>query len=427
MNKFLKLLPVVMFLCISTEMYAQYFEVDGICYSSYGEEDGMCYVVAVEDKEDIVIPATVKHKKRNYKVGEIEYDAFEGNRKMINVTMPSTINDLSNGLFDDRPSLVAINVDSQNANYVSVDGILYNKDKTTILRYPSGKQGNSFTIPQTVKTIEDLAFTNCINLENITLPNQLRTIGWWAFSGCNKLKSVRIPLSVEEIGQSTFADCMALTDFELDEASPYFTFKDGVLYNKDMTTIICYPAGRRAQTYTIPATVSEIDAVVFCGNPYLTNIIVDKNNPKYTSIDGVLYDKNLKTVIYCPSGKSMDSFLFPETVNEIGDFAFYLRQESRVAIPDNINEIGIASFGNSPNVTELTIGKSLEYATGVEALHNLKVIRVHRQSPPFFEDGAFFDDNVCRNAVLYVPKSSVKNYKKDEFWSQFKNIKALEE
>lgn len=423
--KYIRLLPAVVLLCISTEMSAQEFEVDGICYTNYGVEDGTCYVVDVTDKEEIIIPSTVKHKKRSYTVCEIEYNALEGKRELRSVTLPNTINNLSN-CFNDCPSLAAINVDSQNANYASVDGVLYNKDKTKILRYPSGKQESSFTIPQTVSNICESAFSNCVNLENIILPEQLRVIGWWTFNGCSNLKSIRIPLSVEEIGQSAFADCVALTNIEIDEASPCFTFKDGVLYNKDMTAIICYPAGRRAQTYTVPASVGEIETVVFCGNPYLTNIIVDKNNPKYTSIDGVLYDKSLKTVVCCPSGKSMDSFSFPVTVNEIDDFAFYHRQESRVVIPDNIKEIGISSFGNSQNVTELIIGKSLEYATGVEELHNLKVIRVHRQSPPVFEDGAFFDEHVCRNAVLYVPKSSMKIYKKDEFWSQFKNIRALE-
>lgn len=426
MKIFIRLLPVIMLLCISTEMSAQYFKVDGIGYYFY-EYDSTCVVYNVENGGDVVIPASVRYKKRNYPVSGIEYDALSGNSKLRSITFPGTIGDLSNVLFYDCPSLVAINVDSSNTDYVSVDGVLYNKDKTIILCYPSAKPGSSFAIPQTVSNISESAFSNCVNLENIILPEQLREIDWWTFENCSKLKSIRIPLSVESIGQAAFAGCMSLTNIEIDEATPYFTYRDGVLYNKDMTDIICYPAGRTAQTYTVPKSVEEIEVIAFSGNPYLKDIIIDSNNPNYVSIDGILYDKGLHTILYCPSGRAMETVSFPKSVNRIGDFAFYGCQEPRVVIPDNIDDIGVSPFGSGQNVTELVIGKSLQFAPCLEKLHNLKIIRVICPSPPVFEDGAFFYEQVCRNAVLYVPKSSMKIYKKDEYWSQFKNIRALEE
>lgn len=469
--KYIRLLPAVVLLCISTEMSAQEFEVDGISYVLYLDGNS-CTAVDVKDKEDVVIPATVRYKKQNYPVCRVYDGALENSPGVRSVTIPSTIKHLNGELFMDCMSLVSINVDGDNSYYTSVDGVLYNKNKTKIVKYPSGKTGNSFIIPQSVDTIGSYAFYDCKNLCNVFIPENVRGISPCAFSGCSnlqriklphsivciescafsdcssltqvdipdeviavdmeafsgctnlekivfskrlreigirafsecvKLKSVCIPLSVDSIDVSAFSDCMSLTNMEIDEASPHFMCRDGVLYNKDMTAIVCYPGGKTASSYTIPASVGKIDAIVFSGNSYLSDVFIDKSDSDYVSIEGVLYDKDLHTVVYCPPGKLMQTVVFPKSVTEIGSYAFYRHEESSIVIPDNIKFIGFMALGCSNKVTNLTIGKSIDVATEFTGFGNLKTIRVHCPVPPYFEDGFFFEKKSLRMLCCMCP------------------------
>lgn len=204
---------------------------------------------------------------------------------------------------------------------------------------------------------------------------------------------------------------------------------DGVLYGKDMVALECYPAGRISHTYMLPANVDVIMSNAFCGNPYLANILVDKDNRCYTSIDGVLYDKNVKEVVYWPIGKPYDASSLPQTVTMIGDDTFYRRSETSIVIPDNITSIGISAFCNCKNLTSLTIGKSVEYLAGhvFTKCPNLRTIYVRSAVPPMGADAPYFDAKVFKKAILYVPKSSLNDYKEMDDWSYFKNIKTFEE
>ena len=109
-------------------------------------------------------------------------------------------------------SLLSINVNENSVSYSSVDGILFNKDKSTLICYPCGKKENTYKIPDSVTSIGDNAFISCINLESITIPDSVTSIGNSAFWDCERLENVTIPESVTSIGEEVFLKTLVPSD-----------------------------------------------------------------------------------------------------------------------------------------------------------------------------------------------------------------------
>jgi len=120
-------------------------------------------------------------------------------------------------VFYDCSALIQINVDSDNLNYASVNGVLYSKDLTVLVQYPLGLTG-PFVIPNGVTTIGNDAFRSCTGLTSITIPNSVTTIGFSAFSGCTSLSSINMGSGVTVIYDSAFASCLALTSITLPDS-----------------------------------------------------------------------------------------------------------------------------------------------------------------------------------------------------------------
>jgi hypothetical protein len=139
--------------------------------------------------------------------GAFQYSA------LTSVTISSSVASIGKDAFDFCTSLIAISVDAGNANYASIDGVLYNKAVTTLIQCPGGKAG-AFTIPSSVTSIGDFAFSDCPSLTSVTIPNSVTSIGDFAFSGCTSLTFVTIPNSVTSVGERAFLNCTSLTSIE---------------------------------------------------------------------------------------------------------------------------------------------------------------------------------------------------------------------
>jgi BspA type Leucine rich repeat region (6 copies) len=141
--------------------------------------------------------------------------AFYYCASLTSVTIPESVTSISNenvvwrNGFMGCTSLTAISVDSDNPNYCSEDGVLFNKTKTTLIACPGGKTG-AYTIPSSVTNIEQRAFRFCVSLAGIIIPNSVTSIPLYAFEGCAKLTSVIIPSSVTGIGGSAFTYCNSI-------------------------------------------------------------------------------------------------------------------------------------------------------------------------------------------------------------------------
>ncbi|MCL1933374.1 MAG: leucine-rich repeat protein [Candidatus Azobacteroides sp.] len=159
------------------------------------------------------------------------------------ITIPYSVTNIETNSFGPN-SLTSIRVDAGNTTYSSDNGILYNKNKTTLHTYPGGKSG-SFTIPNSVSTIGGQAFFAC-NLSAITISNNVTTIEMGAFAYCSKLTSVSIPNSVTSIGNAVFQNCTGLKDITVAWATPLYVDNYTFSGTNTSAATLHVPAGTKA-------------------------------------------------------------------------------------------------------------------------------------------------------------------------------------
>ena len=238
--------------------------------------------------------------------------------------IPDSVTELDSSFYYNT-ALVEINSDSASKTYSSADGVLFNKNKTELIRYPANKNNTEYTIPNSVTKIGTLAFYNCNNLVDVKLPQSINKIESYAFNRCKKLTSIIIPTGVTEISEACFACCENLVSITIPErvtSIGSFAFVctklASIVIPDSVTTIGEYAFGGclELESINIPKGVSQIGQTVLFGCDSLKKIEVDPQNEKYSSDEqGVLYNKDKTVLIRLPQALSV--YYMPDTVKEI--------------------------------------------------------------------------------------------------------------
>jgi len=204
-----------------------------------------------------------------------------------------------------------------------------------------------------VTAIRHDAFRECERLTSVTIPSTVTSIGESAFISCSSLTNITIPSSVTSIGYAAFYWCYSLTSITVDNNNSVYASIDDVLFDKNIKTIIRYPAGRNQETYLIPPSVTSIEDGAFSGCDHLTSVII----PSSVTFIG----EHAFTVC------SLISVTIPSSVTSIGNSAFsFCRSLSSVTIPSSVTVIGEGTFIECISLTSVTIPSSVtsigEYA-----------------------------------------------------------------
>ena len=284
-------------------------------------------------------------------VTAIDNWAFSYCTSLTSIAIPNSVTDIGNNAFDSCSALVAIDVSGNNPNYASVDGILFDKALSTLIRCPRGYAG-PYTVPASVTAIGDYAFRRCSALTAVTLGSNVAHIGNGAFYECSALTTATIPGGLISIGDSAFYDCIALTAV---------TIPDGVVSIGDYAFCGCASLA----SINIPASVTAIGASAFLTCDSLASINVHTSNQRYASIDGILFDKHCTELLQCP-GAFPGSFDIPNSVTSIRSHGLaYCRALTSISIPSSVTNIEWHAFYDCSALTAINVASANAYYSSV--------------------------------------------------------------
>lgn len=268
------------------------------------------------------------------KLEEIWECAFQGCSSFTEVIFPKTVKTLGGSAFSNCSNNKKVTIpDECPLTYISNWCFYYNTTLTDV------------DISDNIKTINQSAFQHCISLPSIDLPQNLETINARAFFDCSSLKDVIFHDKLKTIGEGAFA----VTEIShLNLPSSLNAIQYGAFFNTPIEQV------------TIPASVTSIGACAFANTKKLTEYILESGNTKYTTIDGVLFTIDKKTLMGYPAASDRRvSYTVPAGVEVIEEGALSYNNLTHITLPTSLQTINNAAFSNNKNLTELTIPENV--------------------------------------------------------------------
>ena len=337
---------------------------------------------------------------------------------ITSIGIPSSIVNIAINAFYQTQDLTSITVSEENEHYLSENGILFNNEKSKLVWYPASRVGTDYLIPDGVEVIGFRAFHNSVNLVNVTIPDSVIEIQSAAFNGAQKLSSVTLSEYVVSLGDCVFQNAIQLKSIHVDENNNIYSSQDGVLFDKDMTVLIEYPAGKLDLTYRIPDGVVYVASYSFSSAANLTSLTIP-NGVLEIGYGAFQSCVSLSNVIFEPGSQlkeiSDSAFIYsglidvvlPEGIITIGPSAFgsnfYLRS---IYIPSTVTTIGHGAFWGNNQLEEITFeeGSQLTTIEGYAFRYNESLLRIDiPDSVIYMAENAFID---CFNTVIYTSQLS---------------------
>lgn len=262
------------------------------------------------------------------KIGE---RAFENCASLENVTLPDGLTEIYAGVFNSCKSLKAIELPSE----LTILGENAFSDCISLKK---------INIPETVTKIDDLVFNGCISISEIALHEGLKKIGKGAFKNCSSLKKIEIPSTVSCINDAPFRGCSSLKSIKVAPKNKCYKSEptkregsDHVLFNKNKSVLIAYPAFSKEVQYDIPDSVTVINDWAFCDAGDLSRITIPDS----------VYEIGEGAFSNC---EVLDEVEIPDSVEKIDDCAFRGCTKIRsVIIPSSVKDLGWGLFDGCEN------------------------------------------------------------------------------
>lgn len=463
-----------------------YYGTDFSYRTSYNGKNYDLYITDYTGSAtDLVIPTNIW----DYPVKGISDYAFASCKNLVSVTIPDGVESIGSGAFQDCTALKSIVIPSSvakmgtaafrnctslasvyisdiaswcnikfSSNYDSnplyyAKNLYVNNSLVTSVSIPYGvttipmrafdcENITSITIPSSVTKFDINAFSYCKNLKSITIPDSVTEIGSYAFYACDNLKNITIPSSVVTIGDSAFGNCNSLEAINVNSKNTNYASEDGVLYNKDMTLLICYPMNKRDTAFTVPEGVETIGKYAFYNNRKLQSIVISEGVTKIQnnafehtfSLADVTIPKTLTRVdtdafkdclnmvnvyisdiaAWCtitygnsvgnPLTRAEDLYInnelvgdvvIPEGVETVAEYAFSGTSITSVTFPESIKSLGKGAFNSCSNLKNVIIPDGIttipSYAFGYCNLEGLTIPK----SVTSIQSNAFYSGKIA--------------------------------
>ena len=387
----------------------------------------------------VVIPSTV------LKIGDL---ALHRCTKLTSVSIPASVTSIGQEALTGCTSLTSIMVNEANANYSSDEGVLFNRDKTTLITFCAPTLGSRYTVYEKVETIADYAFEYC-NLTSVKITDMVQSIGVKSFFSCNNLSSVDISLSVETIGDYAFSACVGLSEVFNYRTEPQMISSE-VFAGTPVNSCILRVRAHSVEDYHNADVWKEFSIEAITGGitgsltwEYLDGTLTIRGEgdmPNYTSSSGAPWSDYQQIITKVDIGvnvSSIGSYAFsytthltsiaiPSSVTTIGSWAFCLSGLTSVIIPATVETIMSCAFIYCWELTSVVIPATLSF-NGSSQFYDCKklseIVNACR-TPQILSSDAFYgiDFESCK---LWVPVASVNLYKNASVWKEFdQNISA---
>ena len=220
--------------------------------------------------------------------------------------------------------------------------------------------------------------------------------------------------STEGFIHNPFVDCISVESIEVEEGNPAICSVDGVLFNKDTTTLIGYPAASARESYTVPASVKTAGDGAFFNSKYLKKIVLPDN---------------IETLGYSlfASSKSLEEVVLPSSIKELSIYLFKdCTKLKSVVIPEGVTTIGYSAFEGCTRLESISLPESINFIDffAFGSLSNLKNVYCQAKIVPNTSQNVFGNVNLSK-VTLHVPAASISAYQATEPWKNFKEIVEL--